>query len=122
MKVIERFFTVFQFLCILFFAQPASADAVTGPVISLDFAQYCIGDYWKFRLNNGVPNTTERLLGITNGQSWEISSWGTTDADGNLTEEGTFAEGAAGSYSLQLDIAGTLSNTIYFVVSQCRVT
>jgi Tol biopolymer transport system component len=119
MKVIERFFTVFQFLCILFFAQPASADAVTGPVISLDFAQYCIGDSWKFRLSNGVPNTPERLLGITNGQSWEISSWGTTDADGNLTEEGTFAEGAAGSYSLQLDIAGTLSNTIYFVVSEC---
>ena len=119
MKVIERVFTVFQFLCILFLAQPVPADAVTEPVISLDFAQYCIGDSWKFRLSNGVPNTPVRLLGITNSQSWEIPSWGTTDADGNLTEEGTFAEGAAGSYSLQLDIAGTLSNTIYFVVSEC---
>ena len=82
MKVIERFFTVFQFLCILFFAQPASADAVTGPVISLDFAQYCIGDSWKFRLSNGVPSVPARLLGSSNGQSWEITDWLTADAAG----------------------------------------
>jgi Tol biopolymer transport system component len=92
------------------------------PDIALDFAQYCIGDSWKFRLSNGVVNTSVRLLGNSNGQSWEIANWGRTDAAGNFTEEGTFSEGTAGSHSLQLDVAGTLSNTIYFVVSQCRVT
>jgi Tol biopolymer transport system component len=91
------------------------------PVISLDFAQYCIGNSWKFTLSNGVPNAPVRLLGNSNGQAWEITNWGTTDAAGNFTVEGTFAEGRAGSYSLQLDVAGTLTNTVYFVVSQCSV-
>ena len=92
------------------------------PDIALDFAQYCIGDSWKFRLSNGVPNTSVRLFGNSNGQSWEIANWGRTDAAGNFTEEGMFAEGSAGSHSVQLDVAGALSNTIYFVVSQCSVT
>jgi Tol biopolymer transport system component len=92
------------------------------PAISLDFPQYCIGDSWKFRLSNGVPNTLVHLFGNSNGQSWEIADWGRTDTAGHFTEEGTFAEGTAGSHSLQLDVAGTLSNTVYFVVSQCSVT
>jgi Tol biopolymer transport system component len=89
------------------------------PVISLDFAQYCIGNSWTFRLSNGVPTGPVRLLGSSNGQSWEIANWGTTDAAGNFTAQGTFAEGTAGSHSLQLDVAGSLSNTVYFVVSKC---
>src|SRR5262249_51813299 len=52
------------------------------PGIALDFAQYCIGDSWKFRLSNGVVNTSVRLLGNSNGQSWEIANWGRTDAAG----------------------------------------
>src|SRR5262249_14479904 len=92
------------------------------PTISIDFSQYCIGDSWKFRLSNGVPNTRVHLLGNSNGQSWEIADWGTTDTAGNFTAEGTFAVGTAGSHSLQLDVAGTMSNAVYFVVSQCSVT
>jgi Tol biopolymer transport system component len=93
----------------------------TQPAISMDFAQYCIGNSWQFRLRNGVPSAPLRLLGNSNGQSWEITNWGTTDAAGNFTAQGTFAEGTAGTHSLQLDFAGTLSNTVYFVVSQCSV-
>jgi Tol biopolymer transport system component len=89
------------------------------PVISLDFAQYCIGDSWTLKLSNGVPNTSTRLSGSSNGQSWEITDWRKTDAAGNLSEGGTFPAEAVGSHTLMLDIAGTVSNSISFVVSGC---
>src|SRR5258706_5343075 len=82
------------------------------PVFSLDFAQYCIGDSWKLRLSNSVPNTPMRLLGNSNGQSWQVTDWRKTDGDGNFREEGTFAVDAVGNHSLQLDIGGTLSHTV----------
>jgi hypothetical protein len=44
-------------LCPQGLAQPGQ------PVISMDSAQYCIGDSWKFTLSNGVPNTPVSLLG-----------------------------------------------------------
>src|SRR5262245_12455279 len=69
------------------------------PALSLDFAQYCVGDAWKLKLSNGVPNTSIRLLGTSNGQSWEITDWRKTDRDGGFTEEGTFAAEAVGSHT-----------------------
>jgi len=43
-------------------AVATTANHLTG------IAQYCIGDSWKFRLSSGVPNTSVRLLGTSNGQ------------------------------------------------------
>ena len=91
------------------------------PLISLDFAQYCIGDSWKLTLSGGVPNTSIRLLGTSNGQSWEIKDWRRTNADGSFNEEGTFAAEAVSSHTLKLDINGSPSNTISFVVSRCSL-
>jgi len=91
------------------------------PAISLDFAQYCVGDTWKLKLSNGVPNTSMHLLGTSNGQSWEITNWHKTDGDGSYREEGTFASGAVGSHTLKLNIGGIVSNTLSFVVSECPV-
>src|SRR5262245_26505653 len=62
-----------------------------------------------------------RLLGTSNGQPWEITDWRKTDGDGSFREEGTFAAGTVGSHTLKLDIGGILSNTLSFVVSECRV-
>src|SRR5262245_28014917 len=62
-----------------------------------------------------------RLLGTSNGQSWEITDWRKTDRDGSFREEGAFAAGAVGSHTLKLDIGGILSNTLSFVVSECTV-
>src|SRR5262245_37194151 len=124
MKLSNLVLTITLVFCltIVALALRAQGPLPVQPGIALDFAQYCIGDSWKFRLSNGAVNTSVRLLGNSNGQSWEIANWGSTDAAGNFTEEGTFSESTAGSHSLQVDVAGTLSNTIYFVVSQCRVT
>jgi hypothetical protein len=90
------------------------------PVLSLNSAQYCIGDSWTLKVINGVPNTGARLVGTSNGKSWEITEWRETDADGTFSEEGKFAVEAVGSHTLRLDIGGNVSNTISFVVSDCR--
>jgi Tol biopolymer transport system component len=103
--------------------QPAlQGQAQPGqPVISLDFAQYCTGDSWKLKLSNGVPNTSTRLSGSSNGQSWEITDWRKTDAAGSLSEGGTFPAAAVGSHTVKLDIGGNVStNTISFYVFDCR--
>src|SRR5262245_16849209 len=100
---------------------PQQGSPPSQPVISLDFAQYCIGGSWKLKLSNSAPNTSMRLIGTSNGQSWEITDWRKSDGDGSFLEEGTFASGAVGSHTLKLDIGGIHSNILYFVVSECPV-
>src|SRR5215831_15953274 len=110
MKLSNLVLIILMVFCLTFLITAqlrAQGPPALQPVISLDFAQYCIGNSWTFRLVNGPPNTSVRLLGNSNGQSWEIADWGSTDAAGTFTEEGTFAEGTTGSHSLQLEVAGT---------------
>jgi len=125
MKLSNRILTITLFFCLALVVtaqlHAQGSPLPMQPVISLDFAQYCIGNSWKFRSSSAAPNAPVRLLGNSNGQSWAIENWGTTDSAGNFTQEGTFADGTTGTHSLQLDIAGTSSNTVYFVVSQCSV-
>src|SRR5262249_43270468 len=113
--------TIVLFMTLVVTAQLPQGPQKSQPVLSMDFAQYCVGDSWKLKLSNGVPNTFSRLSGISNGQSWEITNWRKTEADGSFTEAGTFAAEAVGSHSLQLSAGETLSNTVSFVVSKCRV-
>jgi photosystem II stability/assembly factor-like uncharacterized protein len=89
------------------------------PVLSLDSTRYCIGDTWKLKVANGVTNTSIRLLGTSNGQSWEVQDWRMTDGDGNSSEAGVFAAGTEGSHFLRVDINARLSNVVSFVVSYC---
>ena len=95
--------------------------AVSDCRIATDSAHYCVGDSWKFTLRKGVPNTAVRLFGTRDGQFWEIRDWGRTDADGNISAEGTHAADALGKYTLTVDMGGTLSNTISITVSDCRI-
>jgi hypothetical protein len=89
------------------------------PVLALDSARYCIGATWMLRVANGVTNTPIRLLGTSNGQSWEIQGWRKSDGDGNWSDAGVFAAGTEGSHFLRVEINGTLSNVVSFVVSKC---
>jgi hypothetical protein len=89
------------------------------PVLSLD-AQYCTGGSWKLRLGNGATNTSIRLLGTSNSQSWEVLDWRKTDRDGSWIEAGEFSAGTEGSHFLRVDINRALSNVVSFVVSNCR--
>jgi photosystem II stability/assembly factor-like uncharacterized protein len=90
-----------------------------APVLSLNSAQYCIGNSWTLRVSNGVPGTDARLVGISNGNSWEIPFWRRTDLDGSFSESGIFLQGTAGTHTLTVEIDGFRSNTVSFVVSQC---
>jgi photosystem II stability/assembly factor-like uncharacterized protein len=90
------------------------------PLLSLDAAPYCTGRPWRLTVANGVTNTPIRLLGTSNGQSWEVRDWRKTDADGAWNEPGVFAPGTEGAHSLRVDVAGVLSNVVSFTVSECR--
>jgi hypothetical protein len=90
-----------------------------APVLSLDSAKYCIGSSWRLKVANGVTNTPIRLVGMSNGQPWEVHDWRTTDGDGNWSEAGVFTAGTEGSHFLSVAINGTLSNVVSFVVSNC---
>jgi len=89
-----------------------------APLFSINSTAYCVGAAWSLGVTNALPNTLINLMGTTNEQSWVVAPWGTTDANGRLSQGGTFANGTQGSYTLRVD-DGKVSNTIYFVVSNC---
>ena len=88
-----------------------------GPVLSMDSTQARVGDSWSVTVSYGTPNSPVRLWGTSNGQSWEVQRWGTTDNSGSFKEDGRFAEGTQGSHTLQVEIDGVFSNMIAFRVS-----
>jgi uncharacterized repeat protein (TIGR01451 family) len=90
-----------------------------SPILSISSTAYCVGAPWSLGVTNARPDASVRLMGTTNGQSWVIAPWATTDAIGSINLGGTFAEGTQGSYTLRVD-DGKISNTIYFVISNCR--
>jgi hypothetical protein len=92
---------------------------VSRPVLNLDSDRYCIGGFWRVEVRNGAANAPVRLLGSTYGQPWEIREWVRTDASGNVSVEGKFAEGTEGSYSLRVEIGGIISNIVSLAISGC---
>ena len=89
------------------------------PVLSVD-SQNCIGRSWQLKVGNAVPNVSIRLSGTSNGQSWELQDWRTTDRKGSWVEVGTFPPGAEGSHYLRVSTNGVPSNVMSFVVSNCE--
>jgi trimeric autotransporter adhesin len=89
------------------------------PTVSVN-STFCAGSSWSLQVSKAAASSDIRLLGSSNGLTWEIPGWRTTQADGTFIETGTFAEGTQGSHTLRLQIAGTFSTTISFVVSDCR--
>ena len=89
------------------------------PMLTVN-STYCAGSSWSLQVSKGAANSNIRLLGSSNGFTWEIPEWRTTQADGTFTETGIFAKGTQGSHTLRLEIAGTFSRTVSFVVSDCQ--
>jgi hypothetical protein len=80
---------------------------------------YCIGSQWSVGVTHALPATSVRLMGTSNGQSWAVPAWATTDAAGAYSENGTFANTSQGSHTLWVEADGKMSNPISFVVSNC---
>jgi len=90
-------------------------------LITLNSTSYCIGASWNLRVSSSAPNTIVRLLGTSDGKPWEVANWQKTDANGNVSETGTFAFGTQGTHSLSVDIGGRASNAVAFEVSTCEL-
>lgn len=88
-------------------------------VLMID-SKYCVGSSWTLTVKDAAPNSSARLLGISNGQSWEIPEWRRTDGNGNFTVSGTFAEGTQGDHTLNVQIGGVFSSPVSFTVSNCQ--
>jgi len=89
-----------------------------SPLLTLESGK-CLGDSWTLKVSNGTPSTPVRLLGTTNGQSWEVAGWLTTDATGAATQQGSFTQTTLGTHTLLVEIGGISSNAVSFVVSNC---
>jgi hypothetical protein len=90
------------------------------PLLSINSTAYCVGAAWSLGVSNARPNAPVRLIGTSNGQSWVVAEWATTDANSNLRQVGVFAEGTEGNHTLRVEIDSKTSNTISFVISNCR--
>jgi hypothetical protein len=88
------------------------------PVLSLH-SEYCATSPWTLVVNNGAPNTTIRLTGISNDLPWELAEWAKTDAYGSYTQNGAYTEQVLGHYTLTVEIGGAHSNSVSSVVSNC---
>ena len=89
------------------------------PVFSINLTAFCAGAAWSLGVSNARPSASVRLMGTTNGQSWVVAEWATTDVNGRFTLGGTFADGTLGSHTLKVEIDGKTSNTISFAISKC---
>ena len=89
------------------------------PAIFMDRAEFCVGDHFSFGVSNAAPAASVRLLGATNGQSWVMPEWMTTDASGSLSVAGVFGGGTQGIHRLGVEIGGKISNTVPVVISNC---
>jgi hypothetical protein len=89
------------------------------PVLSINATAFCVGAAWSVGVTNAVAGTSVSLAGTSDGLSWGVPQWATTDANGNSTQNGSFAKGTQGAYTLTVGIGGKTSNTIFFVVSNC---
>jgi hypothetical protein len=94
-----------------------------GPTLSLDSAQYCVGDTWNLRVGRASPVKAVQLRGTLNGRPWEIPNWRSTATDGTLSETGVFGAGTeAGDYTLQVTVDGKQSNAVAVKISSCHVS
>ncbi len=89
------------------------------PALFMDRAEYCVGDHFSFGVSNAAPAASVRLLGATDGQSWMMPEWMTTDASGSVSLAGVFGGGTQGIHRLGVEIAGKISNTVPVVISNC---
>jgi hypothetical protein len=90
------------------------------PLLTLNSTSYCIGDPWSLMVSRSARGASVRLMGVSNGSSWEIARWGATDQEGSFSAGGTIALGTEGTHTLSVEISGIRSTAVSFAVSQCK--
>jgi hypothetical protein len=90
-----------------------------GPVLTLH-SDLCVGSAWSLVVSHAGGNVPIRLVGMSDGVSWEVPNWSVTNGAGMSTASGTFPSYAEGSHQLRVEVGSTLSNTVSFTVTNCR--
>jgi hypothetical protein len=90
------------------------------PRLTLNSTNFCAGTSWDLTVTHPARAASVRLMGVSNGASWEIARWATIDADGRFRTGGTFADGTEGTHTLRVEISGVWSNAVSFEVSKCK--
>lgn len=88
-------------------------------MLTLDRREYCVGTSWKVGIVNAPSGVSIRLVGVSNGVSWDWPGWGTTNSDGTYSASGTFAGGSQGTHLLHVEIGGVRSNEVSLSISDC---
>lgn len=101
--------------------QPVGPSNGTGPTaqlanVSRPGQNFQVGDSWKLTIT-GTPNSPVSDSASQNGQSLGTSSYGSTNANGNFSLTGTFANGTVGSWSEQWDVGGVAAPVLSFTIS-----
>jgi hypothetical protein len=89
-------------------------------ILTVDHTEYCIGTTWTASVVNAAADAAIRLVGVSDGVSWQWPDWGTTGSDGRYSTAGTFAAGSEGTHQLYVETGGMKSNTVSFSVSGCK--
>jgi photosystem II stability/assembly factor-like uncharacterized protein len=106
-------------LCKIYVATEDGAfETDIGPVLTIH-ANLCIGGAWSVTVSHAGGNASIRLLGVSNGVSWEVPDWGITNGGGFFAAAGVFPGYTEGSHQLRVEVGGVPSNTISFAVTNC---
>lgn len=99
------------------------ASAQSIPQLSLSAvgpqAPFQVGESWTLTLSSNMPNQPVSICGEQNSNQQTCTPFGTTDADGNWTDSGTFGAGTAGTWKewIQFTNSGVQSTEIDFSVA-----
>jgi hypothetical protein len=80
---------------------------------------YCVGDSWDLNVAHAARNAPIRLIGTSNGTSWEITGSARTDAAGDFNARGSFTEESIGSHALHVEVGNMLNAVFVFDVVNC---
>jgi photosystem II stability/assembly factor-like uncharacterized protein len=102
------------------FATFESPNVTPEPSLTLGSTEFCTGQSWHLAVSGARANSTVRLMGISNGEAWDVNEWGKTDAIGVHAATGAFARETEGRHTVYIDVDGATSNDVSFLVSPCR--
>jgi len=88
-------------------------------IFTVNRTNYCIGGEWQAIITGADADAPIKLVGVSNGVSWEWPHWGTTSSDGAFTATGVFLDGSQGTHSLHVEIGQVRSNTVSLAIQSC---
>ena len=90
------------------------------PLITISKLDYCVGDTWRVEATGTTPGSSIDLQETSNGESWVIPNWQTSDSLGFAADAGVFNGAAVGNHFIRFAAGDQLSNIVSFTISNCN--